>query len=160
VCVIIDANVAPKVFSNPPAKEFQPVLDWLVNPRKTGCVVYGGRLTEELQATERVRGQLVELSRAGRARQFPNEKVNRKEKELVEEGLCISDDPHIIALAIVSGARTLCSHDRTLHKDFRNKNLVSDPRGHVYQKPSHKKHLCHTESCGGFRVRRGGSRRR
>ena len=43
-----------------------------------------------------------------------------------------SDDPHIIALALVNGARLLYSNDLALQKDFRNAKLVSKPKGKIY----------------------------
>jgi hypothetical protein len=63
-----------------------------------------------------------------------------------------SNDPHVIALARASGARTLCSRDRELHKDFKNPALVNDPRGSVYQSPSHRHLLGHTSGCPGRRL--------
>ena len=43
-----------------------------------------------------------------------------------------SDDPHILALAVVSGARLLYSNDRLLQHDFKNPALINQPRGKVY----------------------------
>lgn len=43
-----------------------------------------------------------------------------------------SDDPHILALAVVSGARLLYSNDRLLQHDFKNLALINQPRGKVY----------------------------
>lgn len=43
-----------------------------------------------------------------------------------------SNDPHVIALADVSGARILYSNDENLRDDFRNSVLVSSPRGKLY----------------------------
>ncbi len=76
--------------------------------------------------------------------------VDAKEKELKKARLCKSNDGHIIALAIVSGARTLCSNNKRkkhLFADFTNKALIDDPRGGVYQNPSHRHLLAHTPSC-------------
>ena len=43
-----------------------------------------------------------------------------------------SDDEHVLALALVSGARLLVAHDRHLRRDFGNPSIISDPRGKVY----------------------------
>ena len=75
------------------------------------------------------------------------EVVNAEESLVVSTGLCVSDDPHIIALARVSGARTLCSNDNNLHTDFKNQRLLSHPRGGVYQNANHGHLLRHTRSC-------------
>ena len=55
-----------------------------------------------------------------------------EETRLEKKGLCISDDPHVIALARISGARLLCSNDKDLQQDFGTKNLIDRPRGKVY----------------------------
>ena len=36
------------------------------------------------------------------------------------------------ALAKISGARLLYSNDKDLHQDFKDKNLIDNPRGRVY----------------------------
>ena len=46
--------------------------------------------------------------------------------------MCESDDPHIIALAQISGARLLYTNDLALQRDFRKRDLIADPRGKVY----------------------------
>ena len=43
-----------------------------------------------------------------------------------------SDDPHILALSSVSGARLLYSNDDALQQDFTNSDLLNNPRGRVY----------------------------
>ena len=42
-----------------------------------------------------------------------------------------SDDPHILALAQIGGARLLYSDDQPLHGDFKNAALL-DPPGAIY----------------------------
>lgn len=51
---------------------------------------------------------------------------------LSESSKLTSDDPHVIALAIESGARLLYSHDHKLQDDFRDSALINAPRGKVY----------------------------
>jgi hypothetical protein len=60
---------------------------------------------------------------------------------LSDAGELKSDDPHIIALAKVSGARLLCSKDQNLHTDFGNRVFIDKPRGNIYQNQSHAKLL-------------------
>ena len=59
-------------------------------------------------------------------------KVDTRTEELREDQRLKSDDPHVIALAQVSGARLLYTNDEDLQKDFRNTNLVNNPSGKVY----------------------------
>lgn len=155
MCIIIDANLAFCIFTPVPEDEFRPVFDWLHAPDKNGCVVYGGKLYEELSSRTESRRYLLRLAQAGRARLIPEGILQPEEEELTRGGHCQSNDPHVIALARVSEAGTLCSHDRALHQDFRNSELISNPRGRVYQNATHTKLLCHDPCC-----RRGGRTRR
>lgn len=58
--------------------------------------------------------------------------VDRKTDQIQLESIAKSDDPHIVALALVSGARLLYSNDRDLMDDFRDQKLIGDPPGRVY----------------------------
>src|SRR5215471_2497331 len=123
MCVIIDANLAFRIFTSEPEADFRPVFEWLHAPDKNGCVVFGGKLLAELSSREASRRYLLALLRAGRAYRFPDAVVQSEEQQVTDSGLCRSNDPHVVALARVSGARTLCSHDQALHQDFRNPKL-------------------------------------
>jgi hypothetical protein len=97
-----------------------------------------------------VRLYLVELERAGRLRfNFSDKALHEEENFLRKAGMCVSNDLHVLALAIVSGARTVATRDQALSKDFRNKAVVDSPRGSIYRDPGKHGHLlCHTSSCG------------
>ncbi|HBL31677.1 MAG TPA: hypothetical protein DD490_33050 [Acidobacteria bacterium] len=151
MCVIVDANLAGLVFGSPPHPDFVPVLDWL--QRRDGCLVVGGHLAAELSRLEKARRFVVQLQRAGIVRQVPAAEVAREEAEVARTGRCTSNDSHVVALARVSGARTLCTHDKALQRDFRNHQLVAEPRGAIYQRAAHAKLLRHTASCGLMRRR-------
>jgi len=144
MCVIIDASVASLVFPKPPAKahpDYQPLLQWLY--KKDGILVFGGENARELNRVGAAARALIELKRATRAKEIQG--VDEEQKRI--EHLCVSDDPHVIALARKSGARTLCSDDEGLHKDFKNRNLISNPNGVIYQNAGHRKLLRHTPGC-------------
>lgn len=147
MCLIIDANVACLVFNESPDADYIPVSKWLYAPNKDGRIVYGGRLRRELIRTAKVRRNLYVLNQAGRARLVPDNQVDAEESRVAGTGLCRSDDPHIIALARLSGARTLCSCDTALHVDFKNPKLIANPKGSVYQNSGHIALLRHTEAC-------------
>ena len=147
MCLIVDANLAGLVFGSPPHPDFVPVLDWLQH--RNGRLVTGGHLAAELSRMERARRFVVQLQRAGLVRQVPAGDVAREEAEVAATGLCESNDSHVVALARISGARTLCTYDKALQRDFRNPQLVAKPRGSVYQRPAHAGLLRHTPtSCG------------
>jgi len=147
MCLIVDANLASLVFSENSHDNFRPIIDWL-SPNKDGNLVVGGRLAIELDKVAVAKRFVRSLLQAGRARQIPDTATNEEEKRIADS--CKSDDPHVIALARISGARILCSHDKTLHTDFTNQELISDPRGHIYQNAEHAHLLSrygHTKAC-------------
>lgn len=146
MCVIVDANLASRVFGSPAEPDFSPIIDWLLE--RGGELVVGGHLATELDRLGEPRRFVRALLRAGRARLVPDTEVKQEASTVDETGLCISNDCHIIALARVSGARTLCTHDRALQGDFGNSHLVSNPRGKVYKRQEHGHLLKHTRSCG------------
>lgn len=135
MCIIIDANVASLAFRDHLHADARPVRDWIDSG--DGRVVYGGQLAQELFEIEAGRRWLLQATRAGRAIQVPDADVSRKQTEIDRSGLCESDDSHVIALAQVSGARLLYSNDTRLHRDFRNRHLISRPRGSIYQTLDH-----------------------
>jgi len=147
MCVIIDACVCALVFSPPPHADAVPLLDWI--EQKDGRVVYGGRkFCDELFQNEHARRRIRAWKQAGRAIEFSASDVDAEGARVNALGVAKSNDTHVIALARVSGARTLYSSDTALHADFKNATLVDDPRGRVYQRAEHAKELLvHTPSC-------------
>ncbi|MCI0512371.1 hypothetical protein L0128_04085 [candidate division KSB1 bacterium] len=155
MCAIIDTNLIAEVLSRPTPPDFCPILEWLVSPKSDGKFVLGGMLAEELLGDEKthpgvhaVRRFIKALHQAGRVRIIPKRIVDYETNKVRE--LCVSNDSHVIALARISGARILCSHDHTLHKDFTNARLIDHPRGHIYQTRDHAhllKRYGHTRAC-------------
>ena len=130
MCAIVDANVAYEVFGSdrPPAgKRF---FDWLSSPR--GQLVVGGKLREELARNRRFVQWLRSALRNGRARSVTDEAVDDHATELRREGVCKSNDLHVLALALESGARLLYTNDTALIDDFGNREVIARPRGKVY----------------------------
>ncbi len=146
MCVIVDANLASRVFQEPAEADFAPVLKWILE--QGGELVFGGHLATELARMEKPRRFLRALLQAGRARRVSDESLDAEEMVVEATGHCRSNDQHVLALARVSGARTLCTHDRDLQRDFRDPKLVSHQRGSIYQRKEHAHLLRHTTSCG------------
>ena len=93
-------------------------------------------MRREYFRSEKVKRMVRQLDQAGRAKAVPDAEVDAKTRAVAPQ--CVSDDPHVIALAQVSGARLLCSLDHALHRDFTNPQLINAPRGHVYQNATHE----------------------
>lgn len=146
MCVIIDANVAAGVFAKPTNPDFKPLIDWIV--QKDGKMVFGGtKNTTELNRVASASKRIREWARSGKAIQCRASEVDQESERV--KAHCLSDDPHVIALARLTRARTLCSCDQRLHTDFKNLALVPPPKGIIYQNGNHVHALRHTIGCPG-----------
>lgn len=145
MCLIIDSNVVDlALFLR--HRDFAPIVDALTSGRAR--LVFGGKLKREYRKKEKLWRFLVSLEKAGRARPIDDQAVDAETGAVQALGVCVSDDPHIVALARLSGARLLCSLDCDLAIDFKNRRLLR-PRGSVYKEPSHR-HLLRRH-CSGIR---------
>ena len=131
MCLIVDASVVGEMFGGDDTSAGKAILDWL-NDRK-GTIVVGGKLLKELS---RGSNKFTEWARQALLREVmrrvEDTKVDRRTKQLIKDGNCKSNDPHVIALAQLGGARLLYSNDVDLHQDFDDKSLIDNPRGKVY----------------------------
>ena len=127
MCAILDASAANEVFGRADSAAGAAFADWIFNGG--GKLVVGGRLQEELLRTgyQQVWRELIV---AGQLERINKGAVVARTEEIRER--CRSDDPHVVALAQLSGARLLYSNDRRLNDDFRNATLIDDPRGAVF----------------------------
>lgn len=87
----------------------------------------------------------VALKRAGRLHDVARAEVEPEQQRLA--GQIASDDPHVLALARLSGTRLLYSEDQRLIEDWKNKRLIDRPRGSVYRTAKHSRLLRHTDGC-------------
>ena len=140
MCIILDANMLSR-FKKRADEDIKPVWDWVYN--RNGKIAYS---TTEKFKEEWTRGGgdnvLKELQTIKKLKPVSAQDVQEKQNEL--EGQIRSNDPHIIALAIVANVRVLVSEDRTLIDDFTNRDLVA--RGRVYQRAEHA-HLLTNARC-------------
>ena len=153
MCAIVDLNAAVEVFnpSQPPAAK--GFFDWINTGR--GRVVTGGKLYRELvEKSPGFREWARGAEAAGRLRFADESEVNARTKKIERTGAATSDDPHVLALAQVSGARLLYTNDKDLQKDFTSKGLIDNPRGKVYStlkskdfSPSRKRLLGNEDLC-------------
>lgn len=155
MCAIVDNNVRHEVFGThdtqtPAGKLF---LDWLDSGR--GVLVVGGHLRRELGEYRRFQLWLETAVQFGRARQIDDAQVDRETDEMISQGIR-SDDPHILALARISGARLLFTNDRDLQQDFGDSAIVQGTRGRIYTtversdvRRTHRQLLRRTDLCNG-----------
>ena len=85
-----------------------------------------------------------QMMRAGQLK-LVSEGVQEKADEL--DGEILSNDEHIIALAIIAGVKVLVSYregDRDLFADFKNRQLVG---GKVYTRKAHAQRMLKKDTC-------------
>ena len=111
-------------------------FEWL--DEGEGQLSSGGTNLDELRNHEAFRDWADAALRFDKMRLVKDEVVRAETTRLERdkanrmEGSCRSNDTHVIALARIGGARLLYSKDLALHQDFRNKQLIDDPRGQIY----------------------------
>lgn len=129
MCVILDTNSVSEVLGHKKSKPGADLFNWIM---KGGIqLVVGKPLLLELDRSLQFRNWYRIALRLGNARQLPpkdDDKVEKECKRLVQQGICKSNDQHIIALAHISGARLLYTTDNALISDF--KELIKE--GKVY----------------------------
>ena len=126
MCAIVDNSARDEVFggAESPAGEF--FFTWLTKGK--GRLVVGGKLRDELSGNQNFVQWLRQAVQAGRARILDDKEVNTATCGVLTDRVCRSDDPHVIALARISGTRLLYTNDNDLEGDF--KRLI--PRGIVF----------------------------
>lgn len=149
-CCIVDANVVGVVFGEDPPPAGVALFRWI--QQQEGGLVVGGKLAEELRVESTLKRQprfgtnsdakrfadwLRQAWQLGRVKNLDLDAksyaaIRERTEALDNSGGLRSDDPHMVALAIESGARLLYSHDQRLQQDFRDPSLVNNPRGKVY----------------------------
>lgn len=154
MCAIVDNNVRHEVFG---AEDVQSeagrhLLRWLNN--RKGRLVVGGKLLDELSEYGGFRSWFGQALQSGRAIEFPKAPVDAETSALQARHICRSNDAHVLALAIVSGARLLFTNDEDLQADFKNPRIISGVRGRVYTtsqrkdvRSSHRNLLNRTDLC-------------
>ena len=143
MCVIVDTDVLDMFISG--EDKFKPIWDWLNSGR--GKIVYTDteKFKKEWELGQRTKkGSFwVDLRRTNKLKLVLAEKVSNKQLEIESEnyGKTNSNDPHIIALALVSHTKLLTTEDNRLIKDF--KHIV---KGKIYREEKHN-HLLTKDTC-------------
>ena len=130
MCAILDTNCCHEIFGNSQTVAGKRFLDWL---NSHGKLVIGGKLGSELAKNSRAARLVAALRAAGKAKLVSDLVVQQEEQALTKLRILKSNDAHVVALARVTKARILYSHDENLHADFKNHQIISQPRGSVYQ---------------------------
>ena len=130
MCMILDNNTYGDFFKNKP--DMQPIHDWL---DKTGKLVYSNHIKFKELSPKYIEN-LQKYKSKGKAELISSEKVKEGiEKIKKSEEKIQSDDIHILGLAKIKNIKLLCSKDKNLHKDFKNKKIIG---GSIYQNKGHE----------------------
>lgn len=126
MCMLIDTNLIPVIFkaSNANHDKYECVLDWLLFG-KAKIVIGGTKYNKEIQKNiPSFVPFLAELSRCNKVHAFDDNTIDKLENKNVEiEPDPDFDDPHIVALLVISKARVLCSEDLRSFKFVTNKKF-------------------------------------
>lgn len=138
MCLIVDANLCSVLFKKTSDTQYQELRETIFANRVT--LIYGGKLTVEYFKAG-VLPVIALLSQSGKARKVDDELIGAQLKKI--ENKCSSNDEHVIALARADRkhAHLLCSNDKALCDDFKNKSLIDLPRGKIYSPTRHKASL-------------------
>lgn len=139
MCAIVDANSTGEVVADNSVPAARAFKEFIVDG--PCCLVVGGtKLRGELgrgfSTPDRAKQTtitewVVQIQQAGHLRYEDDAIVDARCAEIRRSRICRSDDPHIIALAQISGARLLYSKDLALRADFRNTDILNQPRGKI-----------------------------
>ena len=130
MCAILDANVVSEVFGTTTPEAGERFRQWI--DAESGRFVTGGKNFRELEQMKLAERWLLDAIRSGKIKKENDSVIDQWTEDIQHAGGYQSDDPHILALAKVSGARLLYSNDNDLRKDFKNRNLIDNPQGRIY----------------------------
>ena len=130
-CAIVDANAVADVFGDSPSEAGAGLRRWISSGN--GRLISGGKLHVELRRASADFQQWASVARgAGQLTIFDDDELQPQVDYFDAHRSRRSNDPHVLALAIVSGARLLYSNDHALQQDFTDRNLIDGPRGRVF----------------------------
>ena len=130
-CAIVDANAVSDVFGDAPSEAGASFRRWINSG--DGQLVSGGKLQKELcRASGTFRLWVAAARAAGQLTVFSPEDLQSQIDHFESHRNRRSNDAHVLALAMASGARLLYTNDEALQRDFRDHTLINNPRGRVF----------------------------
>ena len=130
-CAIVDANAASEVFGDAPSEAGARFRRWINSG--DGQLVSGGKLQKELcRASGTFRLWVTAAQAAGQLIVVSAKELQSQIDYFEKHPNCRSNDAHVLALAMVRGARLLYTNDEALQQDFRDHTLINNPRGRVF----------------------------
>lgn len=146
MCLIIDACLAHHVFSRNPTEVGQIIRNWTLKGENR--LVFGGEQARELFKLAEARRWIRAAWQAGKARQIDSSAIEKELTALRGSGVEIkSNDLHVLALALASGAQALFTEDQALMDDFRTRAITRTNDRWILNRPEHRKKLYSSKTC-------------
>lgn len=123
--LIIDTCVFTKIFtkSSKRSNSYERIHDWIFS-NKSKIVKGGSKYEEELSRASRFIPTFVELNKKNRVLNLNNNEVDKLAKDiLLLETDPDLDDEHIIAMAIISKAKGVCTADERAERFIKDKKF-------------------------------------
>lgn len=151
MCIVIDTCTLSRVFckTDKEHEQYKPVKDFVYH--KIGKIVYGGtHYCNELKKAPSYLKLIGELEKINKTILLPCRDVDIKEKELQAmypiEKFDEFDDPHIIALILLSKSRLLCTSDSRMSNFIKKSDISSKFRAlknlKIYKNKNNSSFLC------------------
>ena len=103
-----------------------------------------GKLAQEFSRNPKMADYFAALHDKGQAHRINLSAVAQRYPETAGAE---SNDRHILALALASGARLIFTSDESLMRDFKNPDIIRRPRGSVYQRKRDHEDLLRRNVC-------------
>lgn len=139
MCIVIDTNTWASVLDTASADHlaFKPVHDWIFGEGGKGKIIYGGS-TYINETPPKYRKLLKYFTDMGKAKGVSSDAVDFHETALKQKIQHPDfDDPHIVAIIIVSKCKLICTNEKRAIPFFKDK------KGVLYPKRFHKPKIYH-----------------
>ena len=122
VVAIVDADSLP-VLATRQGPGDSLFLSWI--RRRHGVLAFprSGQYFTEMLDNRAVMELIRRYDQGGQLRKISAEDLTISDNQIREKP-CLSNDPHILSLALASDARVLCSNDSDLRSDFKNRDIL------------------------------------
>ncbi len=147
MCAILDNSTRDEVFGNAPTERGRFFFEW-INHGQNRLAIGGTKLRAELGGSTQQPGSVnfrrwlpTAIRRGLVIQPDDDDTVDTVADNLEARGICLSDDPHVLALAQETGARLLYSNDGDLQDDFRNREIIGGVRGKIYPNTGYREFL-------------------
>lgn len=98
-------------------------LSWIENRHGILAFTDTGQYPDEVLQNHAISELFRRYEQGGQIKKFLGKEVSDAEKQ-IRKLPHRSNDPHVLALALASGARVLCAEDKKLRKDFKDKEIL------------------------------------